>query len=59
MRSKLKTVLNRYFGTEPGYARCLVCGKKIKSSASNKCAPICDDEQCNEDNYTCISDLYN
>ncbi|WOO90552.1 hypothetical protein R2F61_07415 [Mollicutes bacterium LVI A0078] len=51
--------MNRCCSIEPGYTRCLMCGKKIKSSASNKCAPICDDEQCNDDNYTCISDLYN
>lgn len=59
MLSKLKIVLNRCFSIEPGYTRCMVCGKKIKNSTRNEYTPICDDEQCNDDNYTCISDLYN
>lgn len=59
MLYKLKVLFNSYLSIEPGYTECLVCGKKIKNKKNSKYASICDREQCDDENYTCISDLYN
>lgn len=59
MFCRVKRILSRDLRIKKQEARCLICGKMIKNVENNKCIAICNDDECYEENYTSISDIYN